>query len=188
MTFTEVLVIVVVIAVLIGILLPFLAATKKKSSKINCTNNLKQIGLAFRIWEGDNGNRPPTQVSKELGGAMELVATGHAAVVFQVMSNELSTPKVLICHSDTNHIAATNWTTDFRNTNVSYFVGLDAPDNYPESILTGDDNLAIKSVPVKSGVMELSKNVPPAWTRGVTGSRETLVWLMARSTQQPIPV
>ena len=40
-------------------LLPALAAAKKKAQKINCINNLKQVGLAFRIWEGDNGDKYP---------------------------------------------------------------------------------------------------------------------------------
>ena len=38
-------------------LLPALAAAKKKAQKISCTNNLKQVGLATRIWGGDNGDK-----------------------------------------------------------------------------------------------------------------------------------
>lgn len=164
MTLTEVLVILVVVAVLIVILLPFLAATKKKSSRVGCPNNLKQIALAFRIWEGDNNDKYPMQVSVKEGGAMESVATGNVAAVFQVMSNELGTPKLLICPADASRHWATNFTTDFGNKNVSYFVGLDAADSYPDSILTGDDNFEIKKETVKSGVLELSKNAPLAWT------------------------
>lgn len=164
LTLIEVLVIAVVVAVLTVVLLPTLMPHRIRDSRIGCPNNLKQIGLAFRIWEGDNGDKFPAQLGSTQGGVMELVATGNAAVVFQVMSNELSTTKVLICPTDARRHWATNWSTDFGNTNVSYFVGLDAADNYPDSILTGDDNLAIKGVPVKSGVMELSTNAPPAWT------------------------
>ena len=86
-------------------LLPALAAAKRKAQKINCTNNLKQVGLSFRIWEGDNDDKYPQAVSSTAGGASEYVAHGNgtvtptapsaydAGMVFMVMSNELSTPE-----------------------------------------------------------------------------------------------
>ncbi len=33
-----------------------LAKAKQKAVKINCTNNLKQVGLAFRMWSDDNSH------------------------------------------------------------------------------------------------------------------------------------
>ena len=42
---------------------------------------------------------------------------------FQVMSNELSTPKILACPADTR--AAANNFFRLKNQNVSYFVGLE---------------------------------------------------------------
>jgi prepilin-type processing-associated H-X9-DG protein len=163
LTFTEVLVVLAVLAVLTILLLPALGP-RPHPLRINCVNNLKQVGLAFRIWEGDNGDIFPMQVSAAQGGAMELVLTGNVAAVFQVMSNELSTPKVVICPDDTDHSLAADFPTRFSNKNVSYFVGLDAADKYPAAILAGDDNFAIKKVAVKSGVLDLSTNTPIAWT------------------------
>jgi prepilin-type processing-associated H-X9-DG protein len=160
----EVVVILVVVAVLIAALLPAFMPHKRRVSKIGCVQYLQRITLAFRIWEGDNGDKYPTQLGSADGGVMELAANGNVAAVFQVMSNELSSTIWLICPADARRHWATNFATDFGNPNVSYFVGLDAADNYPKSILTGDDNLAIKGVSVKSGVVELSKNAPLAWT------------------------
>ncbi|HVU28529.1 MAG TPA: type II secretion system protein [Verrucomicrobiae bacterium] len=165
LTLTEVLVVIILLVILAVLLLPILAAAKHKSSKINCASCLRQIGLAYREWEGDNGDKFPMQVSVTNGGAMESVATGNVFKVFQVMSNELSTPKVLICPRDTSHVYATNFETSFDNSNISYFTSLDAIDTQPQMILSGDDNFEISGVPIKSGLLELSINSPIAWTK-----------------------
>jgi prepilin-type processing-associated H-X9-DG protein len=164
LTLTEVLVVIFVIAVAVALLLPALAAAKRKSARIGCVSNLKQIGIAYRLWEGDHGDKYPMAVSVTNGGAMELVATGNVAACFRVMSNELNTPKILLCPEDTRRVLATNWST-LNNSNISYFVGLDAVESKPQMILGGDDNFAIGGVPVKSGVLQLLTNTPVAWTK-----------------------
>ena len=165
-TLTEVLVVVLIIAVLTALFLPVLAAAKRKSSKIGCVNCLKQVGLSFRIWSGDNGDKYPMEVSVKDGGAKESVVTGNVVLVFQVMSNEFSTPKVVYCPNDKDHMIATNFNSDFSAKNISYFVGLDADPQHPQKFLSGDDNFAIDGVPVKSGLLELSTDAPIAWTSG----------------------
>ncbi|MGH7975341.1 MAG: type II secretion system protein, partial [Limisphaerales bacterium] len=142
-----------------------LAGRHNKSPRIECVNNLMQIGLAYRIWEGDHNNKYPMQVSVTDGGAMELIATGNVAACFQVMSNELDTPKILVCPMDTSRIAATNFENDFNNSHISYFAGVDVTNEMnPRMILSGDDNFEIGDVSVKSGLLEFSTNAPIAWT------------------------
>jgi len=165
LTKVEVIVIIAVSVIAVALILPVLAMAKRKTSKIGCVSDLKQVGIAFRLWEGDNNDKYPMAVSLTNGGAMELIATGNVAACFRVMSNELNTTKILLCPDDTRRVLATNWST-LNNSNISYFVGLDAVESKPQMFLSGDDNFAIGGVPVKSGVLQLLTNTPVTWTKG----------------------
>jgi len=160
-TLVALLVIIAVIAILAAMLLPALAAAKRKAQRIACVNNLKQCGLAFRIWEGDNGDKYPMAVSTAQGGTMEYTDGANTSRHFQVMSNELSTPKILICPADTR-IAAVNFS-GLKNQNVSYFVGLEANEMYPQMFLDGDRNLDVGNEP-KNGILRLVPGQPIGWT------------------------
>jgi prepilin-type processing-associated H-X9-DG protein len=129
-----------------------------------CVNNLKQVNLSLRIWEGDHNNKYPMSVSMLKGGGMELIATGNVADCLQVMSNELATPKILICPYDRSRFPATNFQNDFNNSHISYFINPDADESYPQEIMSGDANLAIDGVPVKSGLVVFPSNTQVSWT------------------------
>ncbi len=165
MTLTEVLVVIAVLAVLIALILPALTLAPHRSH-LNCVNNLKEIGLAYRVWAGDNGDKYPMEVSVTNGGTMELVADGkNAWLNYLVMSNILNTPKLLICPADKDHSFVTNFGTNFNNSHISYFVGSDAGEQFPQALLSGDDNFEIGGVPVKSGLLEISSSSPPvSWS------------------------
>ena len=81
------------------------------------------------------------------------------------MSNQLSTPKILHCPADTEHIAANNFSNGFRDANISYFFGLDASENNPQALLAGDDNFAVNGKPVQPGILNLPTNAPVTWTK-----------------------
>lgn len=159
-TLIELLVVIAIIAILAAMLLPVLAAAKRRAQRINCVSNLKQVNLAFRIWEGDNNNLYPMGVSTSAGGALETTyCQSHTSYVpagitniFCVMSNELSTPKVLICPADSIRGAATNFqelgqtapTAQGQGTNgISFFVCGDATEAYPQMVLDGDRNVGV---------------------------------------------
>jgi prepilin-type processing-associated H-X9-DG protein len=130
---------------------------------MNCVVNVKQISLASRLWEGDhNGAYPMSYYTTN--DVLEWPATTNIAVYFQAMSNELKSPKYLICPLDRKHVPATNWTTDFNDSHISYFLNPDASEAYPQEVMSGDDNLAINGVPIKSGLVLLPANAAISWT------------------------
>jgi hypothetical protein len=49
------------------------------------------------------------------------------------------------------------------NSNVSYFIGIDAEDVLPQRFLTGDRNITNGTAP-KNGILELTTNQPAGWT------------------------
>lgn len=180
-TLAALLVIIAVLAILAALLLPALAAAKRKAQRINCVNNLKQDGLAFRIWEGDNGDKYPMAVSTANGGTMEFTTGADTFRHFQVMSNELSTPKILVCPADSTRKAAANFIR-LQNHNVSYFVGLDATETSPQMLLDGDRNVTGPAEP-ENGILKLAPGDPVSWTEAIH-VRQGNVGLADGSVQQ----
>ena len=155
---------------------------KARALRLQCVNNLKQISLDFDVWAGDHGGKFPMELSQTNGGTMEFITGPNAWRHFQVMSNELSTPKVLACPADAARpFPATNFAT-LKNRNLSYFISLDLARPDPQLIWSGDRNLT-NGTPIEDGVLELAAEHPAGWT-GEMHKRQGNILLGDGSVQQ----
>lgn len=154
------------IVVLLG-LMPSGGGGKAKASRINCVSNIKQIGLAMRLWANDHAGKFPMAVSSEgtNGGTMEYSLNGEVWRHFQILSNELNNPKVLACTTD-KRTKVTDWKQLTNNAHLSYFAGLDADETRPQTILSGDRNLK-SSASSTNGVLFLRSGDTLEWTKAL---------------------
>ena len=148
----DLLAVLVILAVLAAVVRPALAGLRPRSDIAVCSNNLRQIGRAFELWGSAHDGGRPWGVTREQGGTRGSPSALVAEAYFQFLwlSNELATPRLLVCPSDSAKSFASgfggsgmNSLMTLRVNAISYFLGPDAPPAgaLPAALLSGDRNL-----------------------------------------------
>ena len=138
-TLLDLLVMLSIIAILASLMFPALGRAKAHACRIQCTSNLKQTTLAFRMYAADYEQKFSWFVLPVDGGSADDIRQ-DACFHFRVLSNELKTPKLLLCPSDRTRTLAQTWA-NLKDANLSYFAGLEADELRPQSMLAGDRNV-----------------------------------------------
>jgi prepilin-type N-terminal cleavage/methylation domain-containing protein/prepilin-type processing-associated H-X9-DG protein len=112
-TLIELLVVIAIIGILAAILLPALSRAREAANRAVCQNNLKQMGIVFKMYAGEaKGKFPRLEANAEPSldcntagfpptGSMGAVAGGFN--VPDVYPEYLTDPNIIICPSDADH-------------------------------------------------------------------------------------
>ena len=148
-TLIELLVVIAIIAILAGMLLPALAKAKARAQRISCVNAIKQVSTGLRLFANDNDSRYPD-------ASTNITTSAELWKLFQYAQNDISSPRILVCPSDTIKIASTDFLTGagisqtsysfngVQNNATSYFYAEGADEGSPQRLLLGDRNFTDK--------------------------------------------
>ena len=144
-TLTELLVVIAIIGILTAILFPAIGKAKARTKRVNCVNNLKQIGIAFAGFAADNNGRypwhmTPQGISQEFGGSMGVSAVfGNNAI-----KSDLSNVRVLLSPCDGERKGVNDELSDGDAVNDEYTdpqYKLIAPEAMSYGVCEGGDDL-----------------------------------------------
>ena len=173
-TLIELLVVIAIIAILAAMLLPAVIKSKGKAQRILDVSNMKQAGLGIIMWAHDHDGKFPWLVTPTNGGSYSL---GAAWQHFELLSNEIVTPKVLHCPLDkqkqmADTFAGPNGFSVLQNAALSYAIGTEASEGNPsmhiatDRNISGRDNQRCSAAGILNGITTLNPfNGGTGWTR-----------------------
>jgi prepilin-type N-terminal cleavage/methylation domain-containing protein len=221
-TLIELLVVIAIIAILAGLLLPALAKAKQRANRVKCTAGMKQIALGELLWINDHESKGiPIRVNTVDGGNHDYVdpvfgvaVRANAWFQFSWISNEISTPKILLDPGDRRPGTqlAVSWdanpiggfmNANMRNNAVSYGVGtdcgaIDATHNWPidqvqQHLMISDRHIKFDGYPnimpqgcsAGVSVYQVTRASPAnTWAKGVHGTSGGNIGLLDGSVHQ----
>jgi len=152
-----------VVVFLLALVVALIASSGSGRLKNQCRNNLKELCLGFKSWAGDGSYDFPVHLSKEKGHRLEYREDGSvtAASYFQMITNRIRHPKLLVCPAD-DRKAAPSWAA-FTNVHLSYFINLEGSEVRPNVVLLGD-RLLTGDIPVTNNLLEPKGKGTFQWT------------------------
>jgi hypothetical protein len=140
----------------------------RKSPRVMCTANLKQVALGFELWRQDNESKSyPMAVAESRGGSKESVDNGRMVETFLAMSAQLRTPTILICPADKKVKPTDSFAKLTRS--ISYFLCADMNETNASQILVGDRDVAVNGNQATSGVLNVTNALLVSWAGMIHG-------------------
>ena len=186
LTLPEILLIAAMTALLACLLLAAVQGrVRERSYRIQDTTNLKNIGLALRIFATDHNDQFPMRSHRKADGTLIVHQPDQIWRYWaSLLSNELSTPKLLVSPlpdapariraTTFAEAATTTGQIPFNtNRNLSYFLGLDADETRLQSLLAGGRWITNRARPTidMPAIVEMGRSENgPAGIASVKGS------------------
>lgn len=101
-TLVEVLVTIGIIGVVVGLILPAVSSSRAAAARLQCMNNLKQVGVALHHYHNSNNCLPPRPPLTKANGDPNAILGWMALILPYVEQGELYRISEQACQSDPN--------------------------------------------------------------------------------------